>query len=127
MVKHGHAPDSFLLSTITSIPKNKRKSLNDSNNYRGIALSSILGKVLDCVILNQNKMTLSTCDLQFGFKAKHSTSLCTFVIDEVTQHYLNNGSNVYIMLLDASQAFDRVNYCKLFRLLLKKGLCTFIS
>ena len=66
------------------------------------------------------------CDLQFGFKAKHSRSLCTFVIDKVAQHYLNNGSNVYIMLLDASQAFDRVNYCKLFRLLLKKGLCPLV-
>jgi hypothetical protein len=126
MLKHGYAPDSFLLSTITSIPKNKRKSLNDSSNYRGIALSSILGKVLDWVVLNQNKKTLRTCDLQFGFKAKHSTSLCTFVIDEVMQHYLNNGSNTYIMLLDASQAFDRVNYCKLFKLLLKKGLCPLI-
>ena len=123
MLKHGYAPESFLLSTITSIPKNKRKSLNDSNNYRGIALSSILGKVFDWVIMKKNKEILNTSDLQFGFKPNHSTTQSTFVIDEVTQHYINNGSDVYVMLLDASQAFDRVNYCKLFKLLLKKGLC----
>ena len=30
-----------------------------------------------------------------------------------------NVSNVYALMLDASKSFDRVNYCKLFRVLLK--------
>ena len=38
------------------------------------------------------------------------------------QYYLNNESNVYVTLLDASQAFDRVNYVKLFRLLRARKL-----
>jgi len=126
MLYHAYAPDSFLLATVTSIPKNKHKSLNDSCNYRGISLSSVLGKVLDWVILRQNQNVLVTSELQFGFKAKHSTTQSTFLIDEVAQYYTNNGSNVYIMLLDASQAFDRVSYCRLFRLLLKRGLCPVI-
>ena len=127
MLKHGYAPDSFLLSTIASIPKNKHKSISDSSNYRGIALSSVIGKVLDIAILKNNSAVLSTCELQFGFKSKHSTTHCTFVIDEVAQYYNNNGSDIYIMLLDASQAFDRLNYCKLFRLLRRKGLCPIVS
>ena len=45
MLKHGHSPKQFSISTIISIPKNKRKSLTTSTNYRGIALSSILGKI----------------------------------------------------------------------------------
>ena len=49
MLRHGYVPKAMLLSTITPIPKNRRKSLNDSNNYRGIALSSGLGKVLDYI------------------------------------------------------------------------------
>lgn len=123
MLTHGFAPDSFLISTIISIPKNKRKSLNDSDNYRGIALSSVLGKVFDRIILMKNSVELSTSDLQFGFKPKHSTTQCTFVVDEVTKYYTKHGSNVFVMLLDATKAFDRVNYIKLFRLLLKRGLC----
>ena len=48
---------------------------------------------------------------------------CTFVAQEVRNYYVNNGSKVYSVLLDASQAFDRVDYFKLFKLLLSKGFC----
>ena len=53
MITHGFAPVDFWLSTLIHIPKNRRKSLNDSNNYRAIALSSILGKLLDHLILTK--------------------------------------------------------------------------
>ena len=46
-LSHGHAPKAMRLSTIIPIPKNIRKSLNDSDNYRGIALNSVLEKVFD--------------------------------------------------------------------------------
>ena len=39
---------------------------------------------------------------------------------ETISYYNANGSNVYALMLDASKAFDRVNYCKLFRVLLKR-------
>jgi hypothetical protein len=40
---------------------------------------------------------------------------------------MNNGSNVNVILLDASRAFDRVNYVKLFVLLKKRKLCPMIT
>ena len=51
MISHGFAPIDFRLSTLIPIPKNKRKSRNDSDNYWAIALSSILGKMLDHLLL----------------------------------------------------------------------------
>ena len=78
--KHGYAPEDMLMSTVVPIPQNKKKSLNDSNYYRGIALSSIIGKVLELLILNSNRDILRSCDLQFGFKSKHSTTQCTLNI-----------------------------------------------
>ena len=49
--------------------------------------------------------------------------LCTFVAQEVINYDVNNKSSVYCVLLVASQAFDRVNYVKLFNLLLKRQMC----
>ena len=122
MLYHGHVPNQMKLSTLIPIPKNKRKSMNDPGNYRAIALSSILGKILDHSILLKHAESLSTCDLQFGFKKSHSTVQCTYVVNEVVHYYNRHNSDVYAVLLDASQAFDRVHYCKLFALLLKRNL-----
>ena len=104
------------------IPQNRKKSLSDSQNYRTIALSSILGKVLDHTILLLHSSSLSTSDLQFGFKKRHGTVQCTYVLNEITQYYLHHNSHVHVVLLDASQAFDRVNYVNLLQLLLKRNL-----
>ena len=38
---------------MTPIPKNRRNSVNMSDNYRAIALSSVMGKVLDHIILHK--------------------------------------------------------------------------
>ena len=127
MVSHGNAPQALRISTLVPIPKNKRKSLNDSNNYRAIALSSVLGKLLDRIILSKYYDNFVTSDYQYGFKKQHSTVNCTFVVNEVIQYYLNNSTNVYTILLDASRAFDRVNYIKLFRLLLRRRLCPVVT
>ncbi len=51
MLVHGLSPDSMIFGTMVPIPKNRRQSIVDSNNYRAITLSSIIGKVLDWVIL----------------------------------------------------------------------------
>ncbi len=50
----------------------------------------------------------------------------TFVAMEAVQYYVNKGSAVNMVLLDASKAFDKVHYVKLFRLLMSRGLCPFI-
>ena len=38
-------------------------------------------------------------------------------------YYVHKGSNVYGLMLDASKAFYRLNYCKLFDILMKRGVC----
>ena len=63
MLSHGIIPEDMGFGTITPIIKTKHQSYNDSNNYRAITLSSILGKLFDNIILTQNSSVLSTCDL----------------------------------------------------------------
>ncbi len=40
--RHGHMPDEMLLSSLSFIPKIKCGNICDSNNYRGISLSTSL-------------------------------------------------------------------------------------
>ena len=127
MLTHSYIPESFKRAIITPIPKDKRKSLNDSENYRGIALSSVLGKVFDHILMEKNQSIFCSSDLQFGFKKKSSTTQCTFVLKEVVEYYMARGTNVYVTLLDASRAFDRVEYVKLFKLLIKRQCCPLIA
>ena len=123
MLLHSYAPRDMSISTLIPIPKNLRKSLSDSNNYRSIALSSLTCKILDNVILDQHLDVFKTSPLQFGFKADHSTTACSFLLQEVLEHFSANGSPVYVALLDATKAFDRVHFLKLFRLLHNRNIC----
>ena len=91
-----------------------------SANYRGISLSTSLSKILDIVILERYKSTLCTSDLQFAFKVGHSTSMCTFVLREVVNYFVQRNTPVYCCLLDASKAFDRLRFDKLFSTLLER-------
>ena len=109
------------------IPKNRKQSLTSSSNYRGIALGSIIAKVFDVVLLNSNRQVLKCSDLQFGFRKNHSTVHCTFVLNETVQYYLNGKSSVHVMFLDASKAFDRVEFTRLFHVLRMKGICPVIA
>ena len=63
MLNHGYALENILSSTITPILKHYEKSVHDSNNNRGIALSDILGKML--IIQTSHKHVLYNKDLQF--------------------------------------------------------------
>jgi len=122
IISHGKVPADLVCSTILPIPKNRNVSAVHSDSFRGIALSSIFGKLFDNIIVSKFYDKLSTSDLQFGFKQKSSTHMCTMVLKETVSYYVNNSSSVFCTFLDASKAFDRVNYCKLFRLLIKRGL-----
>ena len=94
----------------------------NSGNYRAIALSSTFSKILDWVILIKEEMTLCSSDPQFGFKKGTCTTQCTFSMLETIGHYNFMKSNAFVLILDTSKAFDRVNYCKLFRELLKREM-----
>jgi hypothetical protein len=119
---HGFVPDDFLVSTVVPLPKGHNANLSDSTNYRGIALSSIFGKIFDHVILLRCSNNLCSCDLQFGFRPKRSTDMCTMLLKETIAYYLSSNSSVYCIMLDATKAFDRVNYSKLFRELITRRL-----
>ncbi len=65
---------------------------------------------------------LSTSGLKFSYKPKHSTTMCSLTLKEVVNYYRKRHSNIYTVFIDASKAFDRVKYDRLFSILIKKGI-----
>ena len=50
------------------------------------------------------------CSNQFGFKKGHSTDLCIYALKEHIEYYENRNTSVFVTMLDASKAFDRVKF-----------------
>ena len=122
MLVHGYNATDLLSSTIISIPKDARGDMSRSDNYRGIALCNCICKLFDIILMKKYSDVLCTSDQQFAFKANHSTTLCTGILIETASHFVNNNSCVYSCFLDASKAFDKVHYGKLFNLMLKRSV-----
>ena len=109
ILRHGYMPDQLRNCVIVPIPKsNKDPALTD--NYRPIALAPTLSKALEWCILLSYPQCFLTSGLQFGFKQKMSTSLCTGTLKNIVSRYLHCGSPVFACFLNASKAFDLVNH-----------------
>jgi len=78
---------SFLRSCIVPIPKGKHGTASDSSNFCGISLSSTYGKLFENIVLFRYGDRLSSPELQFGFKPKSSTNLCSMELKELITYY----------------------------------------
>jgi len=122
ILNHSTVPDGLVYSLLIPLIKDRSGMLDDRTNYRAIALSTTLSKILELVLVERLQPFLNTSDAQFGFKVGHSTTHATFVLKETINHYTKQGSPVYACFLDASKAFDRVCHSKLFKILSERGV-----
>ena len=119
---HGQLPDSLMSVVLVPIIKDKSGKINSKDNYRPIAIASIMSKLMEKLLLKRLKDFLFTSSHQFGFKPKHSTDACIYVLKESIDRYVEQESSVYMCFLDASKAFDRVNHFSLFTKLINRGV-----
>ena len=124
MIYHGFCPTSFICANIIPIPKGSKVNLSDSDKYRSIAIRSLLGKILDHIIIVKQSDSLTTSQHQYGFKANFSTVLCSTMVIETVQYYTENSARrLYVLRLDASKAFDKVAFNVLSSELRDRALC----
>ena len=128
MVHHGFCPPSFICANIIPIPKGSKVNLSNSDKYRSRAISSLLGKILDHIIIERQSEALKTSHYQYGFKPNSSTVLCSTMVNKTVQYYAENGGKpVYVLLLDASKAFENVAFNVLFNELRNRSMCPRIT
>lgn len=75
---HGLLPDSMLSVLLVPVFKDKAGKIGSLDNYRPIALASVVSKVLERVLLDWITKYIGTTDNQLGFKSKHGTDLCIY-------------------------------------------------
>ena len=126
MFKHCYIPQCMINSVIIPLIKNKCGDQTDKNNYRPIALSSIISKVFEHVIAERLEVYLWTNDNQFGFKSGHSIDLCIYALTEFIEYFKSRSTSVYVAFLDASKAFDKISHWTLFRKLIDRCVSLYL-
>ena len=97
-------PDQFKSGIITPICK-KGKSNKSLDSYRGITVSSILGKVFEHAMLEKIKPNLvEQSPMQFGFTTGLSPTMAVSLISEASLNARCTNEILYIAALDTQKA-----------------------
>ena len=118
---HGHVTLVLLLATLVPIIKDKLGSINVSKNYRSIAISSILLKIIDWIFIILFGTTFGLNDFQYAYQAGCSTTMCTWAVVETVDYFLHRGSEVFTCAMDMTAAFDLTLHSLLFSKMNAKG------
>ena len=102
ILSHGCVPISFLSSTITPIPKIQDWTQITTELFH---LVVCLSNFFDKIVIEKQVEQLGTSELQFGYKTKSSTAMCSTALMETIEYYVSRKTLVYILLIDASKAF----------------------
>ena len=113
----------FKDAQITTIYK-KKGERSDCNNYRGISLLAIAGKILARIILNRMVKHIADPNLsesQTGFRANRGTTDCIFAARQLQEKCKEQNCHLYAVFFDLTKAFYTVNREALCALLKKLG------
>ena len=123
--QNGIFPEEWAIGVIIILFKDGET--NDLNNYRGITLLSVLGKIL-IGVLNDRLSELCLKDNildenQCGFRKGYRTSDHIFTLLTLINHFTKvKNKRLYVCFVDFRKAFDKVSHSVLWAKLLKYGI-----
>ncbi|CAF0969983.1 unnamed protein product [Brachionus calyciflorus] len=77
-------------------------------DYRPISVSNTLSSILESILLSEMGCFNNIHKHQFGSKKKLTSKHAYFLVNEISNYYRKNVSNVHILSLDACKAFDKL-------------------
>ena len=115
-------PQDMRDAKIITLYKNKGDR-SDCNNYRGISLLAIVGKLFARVILSRLQILGDRVypESQCGFRAQRSTIDMVFSLRQLQEKCREQNMPLYLAFIDLTKAFDLVSREGLFVLLEKIG------
>ena len=114
----GDLPQEMRDCKITTLYKNKG-CMSDCNNYRGISLLSIVGKLFAKVALRRLQQLAERVypESQCGFRASRSTHDMIFSVRQIQEKSREQNMPLYMVFIDLTKAFDLVSRSGLFKIL----------
>ncbi|MES9884421.1 MAG: reverse transcriptase family protein, partial [Sedimenticola sp.] len=106
----GNVPEVFKSGIITPVHK-KGKDPKRMDNYRGITVTSIIGKLFEYVLLGRmSEISSNQSELQFGFTSGLSPNMASLLMSEAVVDSKLEGRPLYVATLDSQKAFDVVSH-----------------
>ena len=121
--EQGSVPQDFKDASVISLFKKGKRSLCD--NYRGISLLSVAGKILARIILsrvNKHLTDLVYSESQCGFRKGRGTTDMIFCLRQVQEKAREHNAPLYMAFVDLTKAFDTVPRTSLWTVLGKLGI-----
>ena len=107
IVKYGSIPIDWEESFIINLYKGKGGALL-RKNYRGLKLLEQVMKVIERVVENLIRDTVSIDDMQFGFMPGRGTTDAIFILRQLQEKKLAKNKKLFLAFVDLEKAFDRV-------------------
>ena len=104
------------------VPLHKKGSINNPENYRGITLLSVLGKLFTRILTSWAESLNVYIEAQAGFRSGMSISDNIFVLTWYNYTYDKSRKKLYCSFIDFSKAFDYVERNSLWSKLIKLGI-----
>ena len=81
-------PGKCVETIIIPVLKCSNGDVQSLNNYRPIAITSVISKLFEHYVLSHVKNCLSTNDNQFGYKSKSGTDMCILLLKQAVLSYV---------------------------------------
>ena len=122
---HADYPEPWSYSIIVSILK--KGNANDPNNYRGISLLDVLGKIYTSILTRRvtfyTNIFSKISESQAGFRDGYSMTDQAFILYSLIHKYLSKKrGKLYVAFVDLTKAFDSINRSKLWKVVSKTGI-----
>ena len=108
------------------LPLFKKGDCNNPNNYRGISLCDVTGKLYISIINNRLQEWIDDNDItgewQGGFKRGYSTIDHMFTLLAMIQKQFAFNRKLYVAFIDFEKAFDSISRKLLWPILLRNGI-----
>ena len=122
LLEDSDQPDQFSILNLVPLPKSGDLSVTD--NYRGIALSSLVAKIVNKMLLNRIRPKIDPLlrGNQSGFRPGRSTIAQILALRRIIEEVKKNNLSAVMVFIDFCKAFDSICHQAMFAILEAYGI-----